>query len=155
MHVGLGYHSRFEKPNPFSSKSRFGNEMHLRISSRIPGFSGIGEIPGHWFGFNIHTLVFMFQDVGESTMVMCPTIRRTWEPWEPWQHQGGKRSDGADAKGYVEEVAMSMVGWRRGHQGMERVLCEAMVPGLTKCLGKNHPSTDESLWWHNVNWEHR
>ena len=36
-----------------------------------------------------------------------------------------------------------------------RVLCEAMVPGRTKCLGENHPSTDESLWWHNMNWEHR
>ena len=29
---------------------------------------------------------------------------------------------------------------------MERVLCEAMVAGLTKCLGQNHPSIDESLW---------
>ena len=29
---------------------------------------------------------------------------------------------------------------------MERVLCEAMVLGLTKCLGENHPGTNESLW---------
>ena len=29
---------------------------------------------------------------------------------------------------------------------MQRVWCEAMVPGLTKCLGEDHPSIDESLW---------
>ena len=29
---------------------------------------------------------------------------------------------------------------------MDRVLHEAMVPGLTKCLSENHPSTDETLW---------
>ena len=89
------------------------------------------------------------RDVGESIMVLRTTIRRTWEPWESWdswEYQGGKQSDGADAKGYVEEVAMSMVGWRRRRQGMERVLCVAMVPGLTKCLGENRPSTDKSLW---------
>ena len=38
------------------------------------------------------------RDVGESIMVLHPTIQQTWEPWE---HQGGKRGDGADAKGYV------------------------------------------------------
>ena len=57
-----------------------------------------------------------------------------------------KQIDGANVKGYVEQVAMSMVGRRRGRQGMERVLCEAMVPSLTKCLGENHSSTDESPW---------
>ena len=47
------------------------------------------------------------RDAGGSVMVRSTTIQRTWESWE---YQGAKRSDGANAKGYVEEVAMAMVG---------------------------------------------
>ena len=50
------------------------------------------------------------RDVGESIMVLSTTIRRTWEPWESWEDQEDKRCDGADAKGYVEELAILMVG---------------------------------------------
>ena len=60
----------------------------------------------------------------------------------------GNRGSIKEANGVTEQMRkdLSMVRWRKGLQGMERVLCEAMVPGLTKCLGENHPSTDESLW---------
>ena len=62
LHPVLGCHSWFENRNPSSPNSRFGNEMHSRISSGMHDFSGIGEIPGNGFGFNIDTLVFMFQE---------------------------------------------------------------------------------------------
>ena len=54
---------------------------------------------------------------------------------------------GADTKGYVEEVAMSLIECRRGRQAMERASCEDHGPcshRTHRC--QNQASTDESLW---------